>query len=341
MKVLLVATAGYGFRGKWYLRGLIAAGCDVIVVNKSRFFPFTRSIVRRIANRFTKQNRQKAYNEIIAETALHSKPDLILVIKGNHVFPETLREIKDGLKGLTIFNLNNDDFFSMYKSNATKALHDSISLYDCLFASRQINIKELLSAGAKRVEYLPFCYDPFVHFPITPSVDDYRRYKSDISFIGTFEKQRADFMECLSVYDFSIWGNGWYRKPESLPLINNIRNQDVYELEFAKVVNSSKIILNFFRKGERGVFDSRALELPACRGFVLSERTDELLKYFEEDKEVVCFGSPEELKEKVDYYLGKDKEREKIAVAGYQKLKKLNCTVYDRMREILRVYQAI
>jgi hypothetical protein len=36
---------------------------------------------------------------------------------------------------------------------------------------------------------------------------------------------------------------------------------------------------------------TRSFEIPACAGFMLHERTTELLDLYDEDKEVACFGS--------------------------------------------------
>lgn len=49
---------------------------------------------------------------------------------------------------------------------------------------------------------------------------------------------------------------------------------------------------------------------------------------FEEDKEIVMFKTPEELVEKVDYYLNHDDERREIARRGQQKV--LECYTYEK-----------
>jgi len=338
VRVLLAAPIGYGTKGQWYLRALTNAGCDVAVVDRKYFFPGTKFILSKAIHKLVKTNRRKLYNDAIIDTTLQLKPNLVVIAKGTLVLPETLLTLKDIHNRTIIFNLNNDDYFSAYKSNTSASLHTSIALYDCLFATRPVNVSELVSHGANRAEYLPFCYDPSVNFPIKSTPWEREKYGSDISFIGSFEKERAILLQSLSDYNLTIWGNNWTGKMESKVLDKRIKNKDIYELELSKAVNSSKIVLNFFRKGNRDVLNSRVFELPACKGFVISERSNELLEYFEENKEIVCFDSSEELKEKVDYYLKSETLRNQIAMAGYKKLKKLNCTVYDRARAVLKVY---
>jgi len=55
---------------------------------------------------------------------------------------------------------------------------------------------------------------------------------------------------------------------------------------------------------------------------------------FEENKDLVIFDSWKDLKEKIDYYLKNEEEREKIALSGYQKA--INYHKYeDRVKFIL------
>lgn len=50
--------------------------------------------------------------------------------------------------------------------------------------------------------------------------------------------------------------------------------------------------------------------------FYLVEYFEELTEFFEPGKEIVCFTEPEELLERVRYYLAHDAERKRIQQAG-------------------------
>jgi len=81
--------------------------------------------------------------------------------------------------------------------------------------------------------------------------------------------------------------------------------------------------------------------VPACAGFTLATRTEEQNEFFEEGKEAEYFSTPEELKQKIDFYLKNDDLRKKIAEAGYKKLLSANYSYTDRAKRILEVFDSV
>ena len=63
----------------------------------------------------------------------------------------------------------------------------------------------------------------------------------------------------------------------------------------------------------------RNFEVPGCGGFMLTEGADDLDRYYENGKEVVCFAGRDDLVEKVRHYLEHDSERAAIAKAGHER----------------------
>lgn len=94
------------------------------------------------------------------------------------------------------------------------------------------------------------------------------------------------------------------------------------------VYKGSKINLNISLKGIEGGTIQRIMDVMGAGGFVLTNYCVETAELFEEDKEIVMYKSPEELFEKVEYYLQHDEEREKIAKAGYNKV--VECYTYEK-----------
>lgn len=89
---------------------------------------------------------------------------------------------------------------------------------------------------------------------------------------------------------------------------------------FAIMVSRSKINLNISLKGIRGGTPLRVMDIMAAGGFVLTNYCAETAELFEEGKEITMFRTPEELVEKVSYYLEHEDERKAIAAAGQQKV---------------------
>jgi spore maturation protein CgeB len=65
----------------------------------------------------------------------------------------------------------------------------------------------------------------------------------------------------------------------------------------------------------------RSFESPACGAFTLSQRTPELSDLFEENTDIACFGSVEELRDQVARWRADPAGRAEIAAAGYERVR--------------------
>lgn len=275
------------------------------------------------------------------------KPDLILVLKGWHFRPEIFSSIKVGFPQTKIFCFNPDNPFNDWHFGASNDwMLKSIPLYDVCFIWARLLIEDIKKLGAQRAEYLPFGYDQKIHYPIEVSEKEGKIYGSDVAFIGSRDEKREAWLNYLSDYDFKIWGSAWQKANKNLQ--QKWQGREAVGEEFSKVCNSAKIILNIIREQNIEYYghnisshNMRTFEVPACGGFLLSIRTDEAKSFFEEDKEAAYFSSPEELKEKIDFYLRNEGQRKKIAEAGYERLKNSDYAYADRARKILDVFNNI
>jgi spore maturation protein CgeB len=89
--------------------------------------------------------------------------------------------------------------------------------------------------------------------------------------------------------------------------------------DFARACSAFKINLAFLRKLNRDQQTTRSVEIPACGGFMLAERTPEHLRMFAEGEEAEFFSSVEELAAKCRRYIDDSAARESIARRGHER----------------------
>lgn len=105
----------------------------------------------------------------------------------------------------------------------------------------------------------------------------------------------------------------------------NIVGGVLSDIEMIKMYSRSKINLGFSScgntyEGERILqVRLRDFEITMSGGFYMVEYMEELEEFFEIDREIVCYREPEEMAEKIKYYLNHDEEREAISKAGYKR----------------------
>lgn len=137
-----------------------------------------------------------------------------------------------------------------------------------------------------------------------------KKKEYSVSFVGTQgyadRKQYAEFLNRAKIR-IHYFGTGW--------------NHYVPFKEMIRIIQASKINLSFSKTadGRSLQIKGRVFQVCLAGGFVLTEYAPGIEKYFEIDKEIVCFHNSAELVEKIRYYLTHEPEREKIAERGWLK----------------------
>lgn len=143
--------------------------------------------------------------------------------------------------------------------------------------------------------------------------------KYDVTFIGTPIVDRYEYIKFLkeSGVNIKLFGVGWQNYHD----LKDIYEGPLYNEDYPKVINQSKINLNFsktlYKKGKSGQLKERVLEVPACGAFLLNEYTSMNLEFINKKKEI-NFRNKEELLKKIKYYLKHEEEREKLAKEVYK-----------------------
>jgi len=179
-------------------------------------------------------------------------------------------------------------------------------------------------------------FDPRAHRPVALDAADRARYAAEAGFIGGYEPDRAEQMRRLaeSGVEVKIWGYDWDRWPVRHVRLK-IQNQLLEGDDYAKAIAATRVNLGFLRKVNRDLQTTRSIEIPACGGFLLAERTDEHRRLFAEGREAEFFGSVEELIVKSRHYLAHEPERERVAEAGRRRCLADGYSNADRLARVL------
>lgn len=308
--------------------------------NEVDLFDWTKYLFRSKKANFTNKVLDrllvnKVANEInngLMEFVKQNKYDLLLVLQGKHLYSETLLFTK---KYCThVLNWNIDDFFN---PNVRTCDLNSFQHYDWILSARKHLFPEYYNKGAKNIECINWFYYPEKQHPVKVEEKEYLKWGSDLAFMGTLSKHRENTLKELDGFNLKIWGSGWHKAGKEFKNKFILMYQEAWFEEMSKVCNATKIIVDVLTAENNDTTNLKNFQIPACGGFLMSNRTDAILELFDEDKEIVCYSSFEELRSKCNYYLQNERERKKIATNAFNKVTNGNNSVLDRAIQILEI----
>lgn len=260
--------------------------------------------------------------------------NVIWIEKGNMIWPWTLQYVKKVAPNAKLISCSEDDMYA--KHGHSHWYRTGLCHYDFVFTTKKYNLAELKLFGAKNTHLFLDSYDEKTHKPMNLTLADNERFSCDVSAIGAFENERAESLLYLAKHGVKVivWGGNWGGIVNVHPNLV-IKNEFLFGENYSKAICATKINLNFMRKINRDEVTSRSVEIPACGGFMLSERTTRHLQFFEEGKEAEFFDSKEELLKKVHYYLVNSEDRIKIARAGMQRCAKSGYSMRAQLEKML------
>jgi hypothetical protein len=306
---------------QWALRRL---GHSVLDVDVNTVVPLWESFSLKAARRLLRFLTMKEHNDYLLFLAREFKPHIFLAFKGDRIVPGTIQAMR--AQGIATYNYYPD--VSAF-SHQAGWLPSTLQQYDCVFSTKSFLAADLESQGypVQHWEYLPHGYDPRAHHPVAVTAEDQARYGADVTFIGgqTPAKERllSVLLDRAPNLNLAVWGDRWQRT-KSPALRACLRHRHIFGIEYMKAIGASRIVLGLLSEKQIGsrVGDqvtSRSFNIPACGAFMLHERTDEILRYYVEGREIECFGSLPELAEKIQYYLSHPEQRQAVAQAGYRR----------------------
>jgi spore maturation protein CgeB len=273
----------------------------------------------RVAHRVTRYPDLCFANSRLLRAARRGGFDVVWIDKGLAIRPRTLDRLRALLPHARLVAYSPDDMVGN-PGNQSRRYLDSIARYDVHVTTKSYNVPELEALGARRVIFVDNAYDPALHRPMVLSRGESARFAADVGFVGSFERDRAEMVHRLAEAGVPVVVRGphWNRFEKTHPLLR-IHDEYLDAEDYSRAVNATRINLAFLCKINRDLQTTRSAEIPACRAFMLAERTDEHARLYREGREAEFFGSFDELLAKCRHYLAHDDERRNVAVAGYRR----------------------
>ena len=242
--------------------------------------------------------------------------DIVWIDKGIVIYPETLAYIKKRSPRTIIISYSPDNM--AVRHNQSKQYLQCVPLYDYIITNKSYIIDDMKKLGAKNVIFVNNSYSEDFHSPYDLSEFERIELGGDVGFVGMWEKERCESILYLVDHGIKVkvFGDAkWDKYKEYSPNLT-IMGHLLKGEDYCKSLHAFRISLCFLRKINFDKQTTRSVEIPACGGFMLAERTDEHLMMFTEDKEASYFSSNEELLEKCLYYLKNEDIRKEIAISG-------------------------
>lgn len=290
------------------------------------------TLVWRVRNRLIGAIDESRANERLLELPAEMNPDVLWFDKPVTIERSTLLALLSRWPNAFALSYAGDDMFN--PRNQSRAWRETIGDWDLHVTTKSFNVPELRAAGANDVLFVDQAFSPQVHRPMPLTADERRQFGGDVGFIGWPERDRERAMRHLARHgvDVHVWGP-WPRWKGARNF--RVEGKPVWGDDYARAISAFRINLGFLRRVNRDLQTTRSIEIPACGGFLLAERTDEHRRLFEEGVEAEFFASDAELLDKASYYLTHEAERVRIAAAGLRRCLTGGYSNADRLTTIL------
>jgi spore maturation protein CgeB len=253
------------------------------------------------------------------------KPELLFVIKGDHLFPGTLRAIKDEMKIPLIAYIWDDPFYS-YAGLSTDDyrrtnFEKGMQLYDYIFVYDTYYVDEIKKRGIRSVEYLPLAAQLRRHLDKTVAETDGMKFDYDVCFVGLPYPNRVEVLDSLRSYKLGVFGDGWtkyfMRRGKKAPAYYGGRATGEKVMQ---IYRASKIVLNIHDPEARNGVNTRTFDILACGARELVDYKKSLEDHFRVGEEIIAYKNLQELHALIDYYLQHLEDLREISEKGRQRV---------------------
>lgn len=335
MNCLILGALNKGALEWNYLFGLQQCGVETEAfdITADYYHALERSVLNRVINKISPRTFFEPINLKVKEYLEGKHFDVILVFKGLALFPVTIELLKQ--HGRLVCCYNPDHPFNFYSEGSGNAnILESIRQYHIYFSYAERITRELKTKYAVNSYTVPFGFDDRPFTPVEPPAALADKYL----FIGSYDSERAGFLNRLGEQDIAVYGdNKWRTKTPKNSLAGNAyQGRALYDDEYKQALKMGRGIFNLLRRQNivEGSHNMRTFEVPGYGGLLISDRTPEQQGFFEEDKEAIYFGSIEELRDKLQYLNAHPSRVNAIKQAALQRAQSSHYSYRHRSRQL-------
>ncbi|MBF0096449.1 MAG: glycosyltransferase family 1 protein [Magnetococcales bacterium] len=263
------------------------------------------------------------------------RPDCLLLFQGHYFSTAIIQELK---KFTLVTGYHNDDPFGSSRHMLRyRHLLPALPHYHGYHFYRAINVEEAQRLGQKQAALVLPAYIPWLDYPRQLNSAQQQQWGCEVIFAGHWEDdQRVECLTSLARHQIQVrvyGGERYWRRHLSAPLYRQIGPAHHLPGEtYRLALSAAKIGLCFVSKRNRDQYTRRTFEIPACGLFLMAERTPWMADTFQEGKEAEFFASADELVEKVRFYLHNETARQRIAMAGRERVIHGGHDLHSRLR---------
>ena len=219
---------------------------------------------------------------------------------------------------------------------------NNYKVFDICFLHSKLVADMAEAAGLTNVHYMPYGFDKDEYYKINV------KKKFNISFMGSAqtnkpkeEDMRAQIINALKEFGINVFGRSLKgRVHKSIKVsrfskhrkMNMVYNQSKINLNIPIINSALPEFLNRYHP------KNRFYEIPGSGNFMISGYANEFNAQFNDGIHCAYYHNIDDLCSKVEYYLIHEKEREDIALAGYNHAVKCHQTKF-RFRDMMDIIQ--
>lgn len=228
-------------------------------------------------------------------------PDAVLVLKGRGLRAESVRVVTECGIPVAVYYPDSPFWRAGDTGDALSRLRTASMAI--VWSNK---IADLLRPTARKVEVVPFGYDDR-WYPLTPPDSPGRH---GVSFLGTWSLRRERFLAALDGLPLLVHGSGWERS--SVP-----SGPPVTEAAAGNILRSSCIGVNLLHPQNAGAHNMRTREIAASGALQLTDSGTDGTP-LRNGRSCVWFQTPEQLRERVLWFLDRPTEAQYLAQRAQQ-----------------------